>query len=210
MPVFSPTYVNSVLPAVALGRGVSSRENPELSSGKTLFFCRHGFEQPLHLFELVRHFCGEVVELGIVFRDVVELPIVAGLEVGQLARRQEPRGSGRRGRRDPAVVVDRAIADHLEILGVAFRRRVGVRLVEGVGHAHPFDRLLRDAVDCRRRLDARSLENGRNDIDDVVELTADSANVIDMVGPGNSQTLTRAAEMRRHLLGPFEGRVERP
>ena len=26
-----------ILPAVALGRGVSRRENPELSSGKTLF-----------------------------------------------------------------------------------------------------------------------------------------------------------------------------
>ena len=59
-------------------------------------------------------------------------------------------------------------------------------------------------------LTARSLEDCRNDVDDVVELRADSADVVDMTGPRNRQTLPRAAEMRRHLLGPLEGRVERP
>src|SRR5450432_4264260 len=37
MPTFSPVYVNSVFPAIALGRGVSRREKAVLSSGNTLY-----------------------------------------------------------------------------------------------------------------------------------------------------------------------------
>jgi hypothetical protein len=67
-----------------------------------------------------------------------------------------------------------------------------------------------NAVDGRRRFDSRSLQDCRDDIDDVMELRADCADVIDMAGPGNRQSLPRAAEMRRYLFGPFEGRIERP
>ena len=34
--------------------------------------------------------------------------------------------------------------------------------------------------------------------------------VFDVAGPGDAHALPRAAEMRRHLLGPFERRVEGP
>jgi hypothetical protein len=42
------------------------------------------------------------------------------------------------------------------------------------------------------------------------ELTADAAHVRDVARPGHGDTLARAAEMRRHLLGPLERRAERP
>ena len=37
-PDSSPEYVNSVCPAVRLGRGVFQRASDELSSGSTLYF----------------------------------------------------------------------------------------------------------------------------------------------------------------------------
>ena len=33
---------------------------------------------------------------------------------------------------------------------------------------------------------------------------------VDMAGPGHAHALAGAAEVRRHLLGPLKGRVERP
>ena len=58
--------------------------------------------------------------------------------------------------------------------------------------------------------DAGHFEDRRHDIDDVVELVADAADVLDVAGPGHAHALRRAAEMRRDLLGPLERRVERP
>ena len=102
------------------------------------------------------------------------------------------------------------IAHHLEILGLVRRWRVGVGLVEGVGHADALDRLLRDAVDHVRRADARGLEDRRHDVDHVVELIADAALVGDHLRPRDRHALARAAEVRGDLLRPGERRVERP
>src|SRR5206468_1057768 len=77
-------------------------------------------------------------------------------------------------------------------------------------HAHAFNWLLRNAVDQLWRLDAGALKEGRHDINHVVKLGADAADICDMAGPGNGHALPGAAEMRRHLLGPLERRVERP
>src|SRR3954465_10150050 len=110
----------------------------------------------------------------------------------------------------PAVVIDSAIGDHLEVLGLARRRRVRTRLVEGVGHADAFDRLLLDSVNRLRSRDAGRLENRRHDIDDVVELAADAASVLDTVRPGDRQALPRATKMRSNLLRVLERSVEGP
>ena len=88
--------------------------------------------------------------------------------------------------------------------------RVGVRLVPRVRHAHAFDGLLLDAVDRIGRRDAGRFEDGRHDVDDVVELAADAAHVVDVAGPGHGHALGRPAEVRRHLLHPLERRVHRP
>ena len=69
-------------------------------------------EQPLQLGELVGVLGGEVVGLGPVLLDVVELPHVVVEAV--LGRQPRVLVLGDRG---PAEVVDGAVADHLEVLG---------------------------------------------------------------------------------------------
>ena len=93
---------------------------------------------------------------------------------------------------------------------VRFDGAFALALVEGVSHAHAFDRLLRDAIDHLRCQDARRFEDGRHDVDHMVELRADAADVVDVAGPGDGHALPGAAEVRRDLLGPFERRVEGP
>jgi len=63
------------------------------------------------------------------------------------------------------------------------RGRVRVGLVEGVDHADAFDRLLLDAVDHLGGLDSGGFENRRRDIDDMVELVANAADVLDAGRP---------------------------
>ena len=48
------------------------------------------------------------------------------------------------------------------------------------------------------------------DVDQMVELPADAARVVDVAGPRDRHALCRAAEVRRHLLRPLERRVHRP
>ena len=76
-------------------------------------------EQPLQLVQLLGLLGGEVVGLGPVVR-AVELPDVV-VEGRQLARRS-PRACCA-GDRGPALVVDAAVAEHLEVL----RRRAARR-----------------------------------------------------------------------------------
>src|SRR5207248_6908730 len=100
------------------------------------------------------------------------------------------------------------VAAHLKILGVAFRRCLGVDLIERVGHAHAFDRLLFDAVNLIGCLDAGYFENSWHDINDMVELTADSTDILNVAGPGNSQALAGPAKMRSHLFGPLKRSIK--
>ena len=64
--------------------------------------------------------------------------------------------------------------------------------------------------DHHRRLNAGGFENRRHDVDDVVELRADAAHILDVAGPRHDHALPGAAEEGGHLLGPFERRVEGP
>ena len=61
-----------------------------------------------------------------------------------------------------------------------------------------------------RCLDAGGFENRRHDVDDVVELRANAARILDVAGPGDDHTLPGAAEEGGHLLGPLERCVEGP
>ena len=89
-------------------------------------------------------------------------------------------------------------------------RDAGVGLVPRVGHAHAVHRALFYAVERFRHRDAGRFKDGRNDVDDVVELAANAARVVDVARPRHGHALRSPAEMRRHLLGPLEGRVHRP
>src|SRR3954466_15841898 len=94
---------------------------------------------------------------------------------------------------DPAVVIERAIAEHLEVLCDSSTRRILV--VERIGHADALDRLLWHAVHFTRLGDARRLEDRRGNVDDVVELRAHSTAVSDALGPRHDQTVARAAKV---------------
>ena len=91
-------------------------------------------------------------------------------------------------------MVERAVTKHLEILRVALRRGLRVRAIEGVSHAHAFDWFLRDAIHGRRSLDAGGLENCRHNIDHVVELRANAAQILDVAWPGDGHALPGATE----------------
>ena len=171
---------------------------------------RFGVEDVLHFLELVRHLGSEVIGLRDVLVEVVEFPFVTGDHVRRRLGAQLPRNGHRSRRRHPAVMINGAVAQHLEVLRGVPGGRVGVGLVPRVHHAHAFDGALRDAVDRFGRGDAGRFQDRRHDVDDVVELMANAADVLDVAGPRHANALRRSAAMRRDLFHPFERRVHRP
>ena len=193
----------------ARARRIPARER-RVVERQHVVLLRLGIEEGLHLLDLLRHLGGQVVELGGVLLDVIKLPLVPGDDIRRRGAAQLPRESHRRRGRHPPVVIDGAIAEHLEVLRRVSGRGVGVRLVPRVRHAHAFDGDLLDAVDRIGLRDAGRFEDGRHDVDDVMELAADAAHVLDVAGPGHGHALGRPAEVRRHLLHPLERGVHRP
>ena len=80
---------------------------------------------------------------------------------------------------------------------------IGVSLIPCVNHAHTLDGALCDAIDGVGCGNAGRFEDGRHDINNVVELTPDATHVLNVAGPGHAHSLARPAEMRRHLLAPI-------
>ena len=115
---------------------------------------------------------GEVARLGRILGDVVQLPL-DGVEAGLVGLD----GVERHGL--PAVLVQRAAAEHLEVLHAVAIGRVG--RAERLGEADPVDR-------CGRR-DARELQHGREDVDRVHELIADPARRRDITWPGHDERI---------------------
>ena len=107
-------------------------------------------------------------------------------------------------------MIDPAVAGHFEILGRVGGGDLGICRIEGVSHANTFDRPLGNAIDRLRYLDASGFEDGGNDINHMMELTADRSDILDVAGPRNRQSLAGATEVRGDLLGPLEGGVEGP
>ena len=71
-------------------------------------------------------------------------------------------------------------------------------------------RALLDPVHHLGLPDLRRLQDGGNDVDDVVELIADASPLLDPGRPGDGHALPDPAEVGRNLLGPRERRAERP
>ena len=167
-------------------------------------------EDLLQLFNLLRVLGREVGDLRIVLVEIVELPgdVVERIRIGRAEG--VPWGADHLGREHPAILVDRVVAHHLEVLDGVVRRRIGVLLVEGIGEAGAFDRCLLDAIHLFRRLDLRGVEDGRHDVDHMGELIADAAHVRDVPGPRDGHALTYTTQMRSDLLEPAERRVEGP
>ena len=157
----------------------------------------------LQLGQLLRHLGGEVVRLAPVRTRVVELPDVVR-ERWQSSHHPRHAVVGDRG---PALVVDAAVAEHLEVL-----RLVAVilgRTVERVRHAHALDRLLGDPVDGRRLGEPGGFEHSGGDVDHVVELRANLAARGDPARPVDDRAVARSAPVRGDLLRPLIRRVHR-
>ena len=101
----------------------------------------------------------------------------------------------------PPLVIDATVAEHLEILQVVHLGRIG--LVEGIGHAEPFERSLLDAIDRGGRRNAGNLEHGRGNIDDMGELRADLVAGLNSLGPVHDRAIAGTAPVGRDLLGPL-------
>ena len=80
--------------------------------------------------------------------------------------------SSQRSVTDPSVVIDGAIAKHFETLRGVSGGWSGVRVVPRVDHAYAFDRNLLDPADRVGSRNAGRFEDGRHDVDDVMELTS--------------------------------------
>ena len=170
---------------------------------------RLGEEEVLEFLQLLRLLLGQVVVLGVVLLEVIQLPWCR--ERVERAGDSDVRGLPRQDRAragDPAAVVDGAVGDDLEVLPGA---PVGSRgISKGVDHADAIDRLLVETIDDRRLRDAGGFEQGRGDVDDMVELGAHVAARCEPLRPGDDHRVAGAAEVGGDLLGPLEGRVHRP
>ncbi len=162
-------------------------------------------EQPLQLLELVRSCAGEVVRLGKVVTEVVQLPVRRRLVRAEgVGPRQQPRAL----RGDPPSAVDGSVPMHLEVLPrPMFGCRPGGQHVE---EADAVDRLLLDPVDQSGLRQSRGLENGREQVDDVQVLPARRPGVLDAGRPGHHHRISRPAQVRANPLAPLERRVARP
>src|SRR4029434_6293843 len=112
---------------------------------------------------------------------VIRIPF-SGSESRHRVRSELPRNPVGPPAGDPAVLVHRAIAKNLEVLLCMSRRRFGV--VEGKYKTHALHGRLRDTIDFLRLRKARDLEDSGCDVNDVRELAADAAFVLDAFGPG--------------------------
>ncbi len=167
-------------------------------------------EELLQLLHLVGEFVGDVLRLAEVLVQVVEFEHLIVERVGIRRAEGLPRRAVHLGAEQPAFVIERILAHHLEILGLVPRRLLGVFRVKGVGETRAFDGCLLDAVHRGGCRDAGDLEDGRHHVNDVHELLAQAAGILDVAGPGNRHALADAAELGGVLLEPGEGRIEGP
>ncbi len=150
-----------------------------------------------------------IVELSPVLVQVIQLPWPGfRMLVGRSA--VVPGHTHDLGAEDPAIVVDRVVADHLEILGLVRRGCVGVLRVECIHHAHAIHGILLDAVNHLGQRNSGRFEKGRRDVDNVMELVTDAALVLDHPGPGYGHALLGAAKVGADHFGPGERRAKGP
>ncbi len=196
-----------MLPLTSVGRPDSAgikRSTRRSSSGMTLYLVA-SIRKAAAAWPTSRGFPCQIVCLGPVCAPVVQLPRVV-VKRRQLGAHGPRRAVPRHGA--PALIVDAAVAEHLEVLHVVPLRLVlGIERVE---HARTFIGALRYAVHLDRLGNAGHFEHGRRHVDDVRELRAQSALLFDALGPVHDGAVACPAPVRRHLLGPLVRRVHRP
>ncbi|CAB4947679.1 unannotated protein [freshwater metagenome] len=164
-------------------------------------------EDLLQFGQLVGMDGGEIDSLREILSDVVELPsLLFAVEV--VTGESDPRQTAVEARGHPALVIDRPIAEDLEVLRRARARRgcIGKRVV----HRGPMHLHLLDAVHMCRQVDASGCVDRWCDVDEVMELRAKFADTRDVTGPRKRHGVAGTAEMRGDLLHPLERCIERP
>ena len=107
----------------------------------------------------------------------------------------------------PAVAVNAAIAHDLEILGLV--SALGLGILEGIKHAHAFNRSLDGAVDALWFGQTRGFEHSGSNINDMVPLRTNLVGGFDPLRPRDDHAIACAAIVRRNLLSPHERRITR-
>src|SRR5687767_13157316 len=91
----------------------------------------------------------------------------------------------------PAVVVYRAVAEYLKVLGLVSAGGFGV--IKAVKHAHALDWILYGPVDARWLRQLGSFEHCRTNIDNVMPLGTHFALSLNALRPVNDHSVARAA-----------------
>jgi hypothetical protein len=122
--------------------GISALRETVVEWENTVLF-RLDPEVILQLFQLLRILGRDIVRLAEVVGKVKKFPFIV-IEVSRGPTCGYPGEASVTGGGDPAIFVERAVSEHLEVLDVARARRFGV--VEAINHAHAFDGLLFHAI----------------------------------------------------------------
>ena len=80
---------------------------------------------------------------------------------------------------------------------------VGTRVVEGIRHRHALDGLLSHAIHHVRLGQPRSFQNGRDNVNDVMELFTNPAFRLDPIGPAQCHPISYPSPVGSNLLGPL-------
>ena len=167
-----------VLPRMSSGRPAISglkRSNRRSSSGKTLYFDASS----------TKSICSSASFSGISLArscacdqssGAVELPAI-GVSGGHLRRQPRESSAGSR----PSSLRDRCRGCRTSRSTERYAGR-GLRIIEGIGEAGAFHRRLLHALDDGRLGKPGQLQNGRRNIDHMMELVANLALAVDALG----------------------------
>ena len=156
------------------------RSVSRLSIGSTLYFPASTYHMAIISISRAPLVLRQVPGFRRILLHVVKFPVF-GIQLAQLVFRDRRAKLHRRFRKRrprvrtdgaPAIVIDRPVTEHLEILRVMLRCGLGV--FECMFEADAFDRRLRDSADLLRRIDPQALQNRRHHVDGMRELRAGS------------------------------------
>jgi len=147
-------------------------------------------EQLLQFRQLCRILRGEIIRFAVILIEVVKLPLVI---LPMPGRQVLPPWQRMLGRRDPAMVIDCTIGEDLEVLPLT--NRSCVRIPECACERNAVHRLLLDTVDGLGRRYVGDVKDRGDDIDQMRELSAHAADILNARRPRHDHRVSGAAQM---------------
>ena len=140
-------------------------------------------------------FCRHIIGFGEILGRVVKLPCVfAGIPGRVVPPGSRPWGQRSKDSGDPAILIQRTAAVVFEIL--LGPDRGGIRVAERRQQADAVDRVLLDPVHHLGRRDVEHIVDRWCDVDDMAELAAHLAVMLDRSGPVDDHGVARSTKMR--------------